>query len=279
MLTSAEHRMNASELARSLVQAWVQNDVPNFLSLFAARAQIVHPYFQEAIIPSVALEVINATVKPTTVLKEIEILFGNGDGNNDVIKLVCQENEIGNEPKYDYLSEIIVTAKIHEHKFTELLIHGFNVSENREPLQRKTYERRNLERLTAREIAEQLVRSWSRNNMEAFLSVFSPVARIKHPGIENEVTPEVIADVMNSDVSVSTELKSFSLLQGDGSGRSDQVEMQFYEWNKNEKNFSRPTGVMSVTATIENHQIVYLFVRGYQVPEAGIEQDKLSRSG
>ena len=257
--------MRAAELAEAIGKAWVQNDATTFISLFAEDAQIIHPYFKQAVVPSVAIEVINATVKPTTILRKSELVSGTGEGKDDVMRLVFEEggNEIGRDPSH--VGEVVVTAEIKNHRFTKLLVHGFDVKTSPNATTQSSYEQRNIGNLTSREIASILAQCWGSNDMDTFVSLFSCDAKIEHPGLDGEVTPEVVADVMNADVSVTSELKAFTLLQGDGSGKDDVIEIQSDETGKEVGYSPRHIGTMSATLSIKEHRIAHLRVHGYQV--------------
>lgn len=261
------NEMKASELAEAISKAWVQNDATTFISLFSAEAKIIHPYFQHAIVPSVAIEVINATVKPTTTLQKSELVSGTGEGKDDVMLLVFEEggNELEREP--GHIGEVAVTVEIQNHRFTKLIVHGFDVKTSDNPNAQYTYFRRNIGDLTSREITIMLAQCWGSNDMDTFVSLFSSDAKIEHPGLDGEVTPEVVADIMNADVSVTSKLKDFTLLQGDGSGQDDLVKIQSHETGREIGCTTRHIGNMTATVSIKAHRITHLWVHGYQVTD------------
>lgn len=259
--------MKANELAEAIGKAWLQNDATTFISLFSEDAQIVHPYFKQAVVPSVAIEVINATVKPTTIMRKSKLLSGTGEGKDDVMELLFEEsgNEIGRD--LGHIGEVAVTAEIKNHRFTKLIVHGFDVKTNSNSTDRDIYTRRDIGELTSKEIASMLAQCWGSNDMDTFVSLFSSDAKIEHPGLDGEVTPQVVADIMNADVSVTSELKSFTLLQGDGSGKEDLIELQSDEAGKEVGYATRHIGTMTARVSIKAHRIAHLWVHGYQVTD------------
>ncbi|MBW4617008.1 MAG: hypothetical protein KME21_27950 [Desmonostoc vinosum HA7617-LM4] len=259
--------MKADELAEAIGKAWLQNDATTFISLFSEDAQIVHPYFKQAVAPSVAIEVINATVKPTTIMRKAKLLSGTGEGKDDVMELLFEEsgNEIGRE--LGHIGEVAVTAEIKNHRFTKLIVHGFDVKTSSNSTDQNIYTRRDIGKLTSKEIASILALCWGSNDMDTFVSLFSSDAKIEHPGLDGEVTPQVVADIMNADVSVTSKLKSFTLLQGDGSGKEDLIELESDETGKEAGYATRHTGTMTATVSIKAHRIAHLWVHGYQVTD------------
>lgn len=257
--------MRANQLAEALGAAWGRNDAEEFAALFHEDGQIVHPYFKHSVMPSVAMEVMNAAVKGSTVLRHVELRRGSGDGTDDALFLVFEEtgNEIGRE--LGHVGDIQMLAELRDGRFSRLEVLGFEVKRNEQVAGGTRYVRRDVGRPTSREIAEMLGRCWSDNDMDTFVSLFSEDARIQHAVLEEEAPPEVIADVMNSNVKGTTRLRSFALLKGDGQGLDDVLELQFDETGNEIGYQPSVQGSMSVTATIKDNRIARLQVHGYQV--------------
>lgn len=266
--------MKARELAEALGQAWGENDATRFVSLFNEDGRIVHPYFKHPVMPQVAMDVMNAAVKGTTVLRKVKLLQGTGDGLNDTLQLTFEESgdEIGRD--LGHVGEINMVAELNNRRFSRLEILGFEIKKNKGLPSGTKYERRDLGKLTSREIAEMLGRCWGSNDMDDFISLFSADAKIQHVVLEQEAPPEVIADVMNSNVKGTTELRSFAVLEGDGTGLDDVIEIQFDETGEEVDYQPAMIGSMSITAAVQNHRITHLKVHGYQVIDQSASPSK-----
>jgi hypothetical protein len=263
--------MDTQQLATALGDAWGKNDVTAFVQLFEEDGKIIHPYFKEPVMPQVALEVMNSAVKGRTILRQVEVTSGNGSGACDCARLVFEESgdETGRTP--GNVAHVVATAEIRDTRIHTLTIHGFEVKPVPGEAERTRYHRRDIGAPNTRRIAEMLGQCWGSNDMDTFVSLFAEGATICHVVLSEEQTPEVVADLMNSNVKGTTTLRSCAVLHGDGSGEDDVVELQFDETGNEIGYVPRLFGTMGITARIQNQRIVSLRVHGYHVGEQGAE--------
>ncbi|MFO0572405.1 MAG: hypothetical protein U1A78_00260 [Polyangia bacterium] len=263
--------MDTQQIVTALGEAWEKNDVTNFAQLFDEDGRIIHPYFKEPVMPQVALEVMNAAVRGRTILRQVEVISGTGSGADDSARLVFEESgdEIGRTP--GHVAHIVATVEIRDKRIHSLTIHGFEVKPNPAEAGRTRYHRRDIGTPNTRRIAEMLGQCWGSNDMDTFVSLFADGAMIRHAVLNEEQTPEVVADLMNSNVKGTTALRSCAVLHGDGSGEEDVVELQFDETGSEIGYVPRLFGTMGITARIKNHRIASMRVHGYHVGEQGAE--------
>ena len=103
------------------------------------------------------------------------------------------------------------------------------------------------------------------NDIVAFLSIFAPNAKMKHPVLSNEDSPRALADVMNCNVKETTRLRTFAPLKGDGSGADDTIEMEFEESGLELDYAPHRRGRMCIKAVVEQHRIERMEPHGFRV--------------
>jgi hypothetical protein len=250
-------------LIESLIWSWKTNNDSRFIGLFTKDAKIQHPYFGIAISPRTAMKVINSAVEPKTKLIHQKHLSGIGDGVNDIVEVRFQEIGDKGNRKLNHICEIDLEIKVVNCKISKLKVLKFNSRQNKTNLVTQEIERINLGNLTSNEIAIALAECWGSNNMIKFISLFSESAKINHLALPKPMSPNEIADIMNSDVNVESELKSLKIVSGNGFGLEDRVELKFNE--KGRKNFLwwKFVSVMNISAHIQNYRICEMTVHGY----------------
>lgn len=125
---------------------------------------------------------------------------------------------------------------------------------------------------SAMKLAEMIGRDWGNNTMDGFVSVFSPEAEIVHPFFRDPIPPRIAADVLNATVCGTTEYRGAVLIQGDGSGQDDVIDMYFDETGQTANYRPNYFGRMHVRAWIRDHQFTKLFVFGYELVQSNSTQ-------
>lgn len=259
------NKLSAREIIDILGEMWGSNNYDGYVSLFTGDALVTHPYFTQPVKVSVAMEVINAAVQGNTKIIGYEPVSGDGTGKDDVVKVKFQETGDQIVEEVDHVGAMIVFVFIKNHKIYKMEVKGVEISSVKPTCEAKNYRRIEYGDLTAREIAEKLGASWECNHIEEFISLFSENAKIKHVVLDEESTPEVIAEVMNCNVKGTTKLTDYALLNGNGTGKDDVIELTFDETGTEMGYEPSNIGKIMVSVTIKNHRIVYLNVYGYKV--------------
>ena len=206
----------AERMSIALGEAWGNGRLEEFVALFDNDAEIVHPYFKHPVSPRVAMEVMNAAVSGSTRLRKCTVLSGSGEAENDTVDLSFEEtgDQLGYQPQY--IGEIGMLGTIVKRKFTRLEVKGIAVVDATSSEAPALIDYGSMSSI---EIAVRLGETWGSNDMSAFLSLFSPDARVKHVVLSEETSPRVVADVMNCNVKGTTKLRS-AVLYGTGSGET-----------------------------------------------------------
>ncbi|NEZ93581.1 hypothetical protein EXM69_16955 [Clostridium botulinum] len=140
--------IDTKELVKLVGQAWANNNMGLFLSLFSEKGIIYHPLFKTPITPIIAADVLNSAMNGVSIPHKPKILKGDGSGVNDTVDMYFDEtgDELGYLP--DNMGIMHITAKIENHKFVEFLVHGYtptksifknNTSESLKEVQEKEY--------------------------------------------------------------------------------------------------------------------------------------------
>lgn len=259
------NKLPARELINILGEMWGANNYDGYVSLFTEDALVTHPYFSQPVKVSVAMEVINAAVQGHTKIVGYEPVSGDGSGKDDVVKVKFLETGDQIDEEIEHVGAMIVYVFIRDYAIYKLEVKGVEISALKSTTETKNYKRIEYGDLTAKEIAQKLGDSWECNNIDEFISLFSDDAKIKHVVLDEESTPEVIAEVMNCNVKGTTKLSDYALLKGDGSGKDDVLELTFDETGTEMGYEPSNIGKIMVSVTVKNHRIVYLNVYGYKV--------------
>ncbi|MCA2504785.1 MAG: hypothetical protein IM550_06600 [Microcystis sp. M54BS1] len=261
-IVKVQARLSALQLAQTIGRSWGTNDMSSFLSLFAQDATIIHPFFQEPISPTIAADVMNATVCGTTEYKGFVLLAGEGDGRQDIIEMYFDETGEAANYNPSYIGRMSVRAKLVDHRFTELCVRGYELIQ-RFPTRRSPLQRDDLGQLNTLDLSRHLVQAWTTNDMNRFVSLFAKNAPIMHPLFASPITPEIAADVLNSATRATSILQPLRLITGDGSGEYDTVNLFVYETGQEGGYIPNTAGILHMTAKIIDHRIEELFVHGY----------------
>ncbi|SES78182.1 hypothetical protein [[Clostridium] polysaccharolyticum] len=262
--------MKAFEIVCGLMKAWEKNQPDAFYDLVEKNALIYHPYFQKPINVEAAMEVLNTAVSGTSELERYELVKGEGDGINDQIKLfICDSGS--RVPDICYVGIMPMLFTIKNEKITEITLEKgyFKKIRNWEKVKERTASDLPFAECLALDstlaIAIKLAKYWGSNYGAEFLDLFNEDAAIRHIMYSEETTPEVVVDVMNSNVLGTTELYSFALQSGSGKGIKDTAVLRFIETGDQIGYVPEQQGVMKIFMKVKNHKITYLDVQGYEI--------------
>ena len=271
--------MNTRKIIFKFTKAWEDNECSDFMNLIAEDALIYHPYFKEPITAMEAMEVMNTAVSGTSKVEDYKLLEGNGDGNNDKVRLeMCDTGTQIKDIHYVGLMPLLIT--ITKGKITEITIEkGRYKTINEAKLPKRGFPKKYkiekcFNQCSSLAVLIKLARFWGQNHKAECLSLFSDTAKARHVLYEEETTPLVLIDVMNSNVLGTTELYGFEIIKGDGSGRNDMVRAKFIETGDLIGYTPELQGVMNITLNIINSKIIYLDVEGYDMVNIGGNVDE-----
>ena len=117
--------VESAELVKLAGQAWENNNMSLFLSLFNEKGIIYHPLFMAPITPIIAADVLNSAMSGISIPHRPKIIKGDGKGINDVVDMYFDEtgDQLGYLP--DNMGIMHITAKIKNHRFVEFMVHGY----------------------------------------------------------------------------------------------------------------------------------------------------------
>jgi hypothetical protein len=122
-----------------------------------------------------------------------------------------------------------------------------------------------LDAMTNDQLAKALGEAWGTNDMDTFMSMFTPDGLVFHPLFQQPITPKQAADVLNSAVKGTTTFVSSNLKPGSALTGPDQLEMKYEETGQQAGFVPTNTGVMNVTGVLQGKRFKALHVRGYDV--------------
>jgi hypothetical protein len=123
----------------------------------------------------------------------------------------------------------------------------------------------NNNNFTTEQLAKEIAFYWQENIGTGFESLFHKNSVIIHPFFPKPISPKTALDVMNSTVSGTSKYRGQHILQGDGSGNNDFVEMRFEETGE-EANYSPAYfGQMVIRAAVVEHKFKSMIVEGYEL--------------
>lgn len=255
------YKLNSFQLAEYVGKSWGSNS-DEFIECFSENALIEHPFFSEPVSPKIAMEVMNSTCRVNTKYNKSTLIKGDGTGENDVIRM--EFIETGNCAGYipQYAGNMIVDAWIEKHKFVKFKVHGYDVIQNDDSSTYchsfEKYVFTNVDKLFC-DIAD----SWMHNDMKKFISIFSDDAKIYHPIISKPATPVEVADIINSGTKGVSIPKKFRIVKGDGTGKSDVIDLYFEETGEELGYIPDTSGLMHVTISLSDGLISEMIVHGY----------------
>jgi hypothetical protein len=256
------HPSSVMELAECIGGAWGGNCMDGFVALFTEDAEIVHPFFRDPIPPSLAADVLNATVCGSTVYRGFVLLEGDASGENAVIDMYFDETGQAAGYQPNYLGRMAVRGYIRARRFQRLLVHGYELIQ-RAAAAASPFPRIDVGTPDTAELTKRLGDAWGSNDMQAFTSFFAEDGLIMHPLFRAPITPLVASDVLNSAMRGTTIARRPKLIVGDGSGKFDVVDMFFDETGDQAGRLPAIMGVMHCTAKVVGHRIQELYVHGY----------------
>src|SRR5262249_29416141 len=118
--------MSTDELVRAMGEAWYNNDMETWLTLFTPDATIRHPLFPEPVKPQVAADVMNGLVRKTGLLAEPEVnrpagTAANARSGEDLVEMAYAEALPGVKTSADAArapqsgGKITMTARVSNH--------------------------------------------------------------------------------------------------------------------------------------------------------------------
>ncbi|SES78203.1 hypothetical protein [[Clostridium] polysaccharolyticum] len=134
-----------------------------------------------------------------------------------------------------------------------------------------------MSNLSVEEMAKILGDAWAQNRGDDFIALFSENAVINHPFFVNDEDPRTIVEVLNCNVKGTSEYKGYKLIDGDGTGENDVIEMSFYDTGNNCGYTPKYQGDMVITAYIKNHEFVRFDVFGYKIVETENQGKKFKK--
>lgn len=262
--------METRQIINQFIQAWENNQYIDFTEIFDEAATISHPYFAAPISASESMEVMNTAVSGSSTLKNYRLIEGDGKGDFDKVRLeVYDTGERVGKVCYVGILPIMVTIK--KNKIIEISVEKGRVERiSYKKSKKKLFKKKHklahcIKDDSTLAIAIRLARFWGQNFGNEFLSLFSGDALIRHILYENELKPDVVVDVMNSNVLGTTELYGFEIVHGDGSGKCDDAILKFIETGDQIGYVPDIQGVMKISIKIRNSKINYLDVLGYEI--------------
>lgn len=133
-----------------------------------------------------------------------------------------------------------------------------------------------MKKLTVEEMANKLGEAWGTNRGEGFIELFSDDAVINHPFFVEDENPRTIVEVLNCNVKGTTVYEGYRLIEGDGLGEKDTIEMSFIDTGTNCGYTPKYQGRMRITAYIREHKFVRFDVYGYDIVESENEGKKFN---
>lgn len=268
-----EEEMKSLTIIGRFVKAWENNSMEDFVDLVEKDAKIYHPYFERPINAEEAMEVMNTAVSGTSSLEDYEIIHGNGDGNDDQIRLfICDSGNQVSDICYVGIMPILVS--IHCGKISQIKIEKGHYKKIRDRKKQSIWKKLFAPKIefticlktdSTLAIAIMLARYWGSNFSKEYINLFTKDAVVHHVMYEEDAVPEVVVDVMNSNVLGTTELYSFEILSGDGKGTNDVAYLKFIETGNQIGYVPDLQGVMKVRIEVKNHKITDLDVQGYEI--------------
>ncbi|KGO15598.1 MULTISPECIES: hypothetical protein [Clostridium] len=258
-------KLSTREIVSTLGEMWENNNFDGYVSLFTKDALVSHPYFSQPVKVAVAMEVINAPVQGYTNIVGYEQVLGNGNGEDDIVRVKFQETGDQIDEDVKYIGSMIVYVYIRDHVIYKIDTKGVEIELLQKSTEDINYRTIDYGDLTSKEVAEKLAETWECNNINEFVSLFSDDAKIKHVVLDKEEAPQVIAEVMNCNAKGITRLSDYALLKGDGSGEDDVIELTFDETGTEMGYKPSNIGKIMVSATVKKHRISYLKIYGYKI--------------
>ncbi|MDR2888314.1 MAG: hypothetical protein LBV33_00540 [Lachnospiraceae bacterium] len=266
--------MDTKSIINQFIKAWEENEYVDFTEIFADGALIYHPYFEHPISASESMEVMNTAVSGSSTMENYELIDGDGSGANDRVRLEIFDT--GEQVKDAcYIGVLPVYVNVRKGKITSIAVEKGTIKKIRDKqsprklFRRKTKITNCFDGGSTLAIAIKLAKFWGQNYEEEFRDLFCLNAKVKHILYLEEASPEVVVDVMNSNVLGTTELFGFEILSGNGAGEKDTACLKFIETGDQIGYVPDVQGVMKIWLEIKNHRISYLDVLGYDIVNIG----------
>lgn len=262
--------METRDIVKKFIKSWEDNQYVDFTEIFDKGAFISHPYFEHPISASESMEIMNTAVSGSSALLNYQLVEGDGKGVRDKARLEIYDTgeRVGD---VCYVGVLPVYVTVENGKITGISVEKGIVRKIAEKKKKRNFFTKKhkiadcLLPQSTLAIAIKLARFWGQNFEEEFLELFQEHAKVRHILYLEELEPEVVVDVMNSNVLGTTELYGFEICKGDGSGRNDEAVLKFIETGNQIGYVPDIQGVMNIKLNIINHKISYLDVLGYEI--------------
>lgn len=276
--------METKDIINKFIKAWEDNQYVDFTEIFYKGALIYHPYFEHPISASESMEIMNTAVSGSSALVNYELVEGDGKGVKDKARLEIYDTGERVEDVC-YVGVLPVFVTVTDGKITGISVEkGFVKKIKDKKKRRKFFIKKHaiadcLKQQSTLAIAIRLAKFWGQNYETEFLELFHKQAKVRHILYAEELEPEIVVDVMNSNVLGTTELYGFEIRKGDGSGRNDEAILKFIETGDQIGYVPDIQGVMKVKLNIINHKISYLDVLGYEIVDVGQSCSNVQEGG
>lgn len=266
--------METRDIVNKFIKSWEDNQYVDFTEIFDKGASIDHPYFEHPISASQSMEVMNTAVSGSSALVNYQLVEGDGKGVRDKARLEIYDTGERVED-VSYVGVLPVFVTVVNGKITGISVEkGFvrkiaEKKKNKKLFLKKHPIEKCFGQQSSLAIAIRLARFWGQNFEEEFLKLFQEDAKVRHILYQEELKPEVVVDVMNSNVLGTTELYGFEICRGDGSGKNDEAILKFIETGDQIGYVPDIQGVMKIKLSVINHKIDYLDVLGYEIVTTG----------
>lgn len=113
--------------------------------------------------------------------------------------------------------------------------------------------------METKEIVNEFITSWEKNQFDKFTQIFADDAYITHPYFVQPISAKESMEVMNTAVRGSSMLENYELVEGTGDGRNDKVRMEICDMGDRVRDICH-IGVLPVFVTVQEGKIVHISV-------------------
>lgn len=193
------------------VNLWKEKLISHMVELCDVNISLKHPYFNRDIkgIETVVekLNLINADFVGRIDIKEIR---AEENGKYFIVKLLEYMQE--QEKELDIYQYIILKFAFANEKILHIEFLGMEIYDNQSENNTLTKVNNKVFR-TDEEAIFELGKCWEAQRHEDFIMLFAKDGRVNHPVYTNSLLPRVFIKLMNSTVSVTTEISSIKKLE------------------------------------------------------------------
>lgn len=259
-ITSMDNKnMNNEELIKEFLACWEENKIKSIEPILSDDVILSHPYFKKEIvgINNVIsnLAIINLDYKGQSDIFDIKEKV---DGIVTVKIRETPENGGKGQISQYVVVEFTIIDKIKKIEFIgmELVMSSEYITEHQ-----KYHAEHDIGEATNTDIIKMLVDSWSENNRNGFISLFTSDAEIHHPLYINVLSPVMFFELMNSTVDVTSKISSIEPINGSDSMDGNRYLVRVLEMPKRIEN--SVVGEMMLEVEFNSSRIKSILVEGY----------------